>query len=259
MIMEKNSKKEIKNPESKTKFVRLAISIFLIILLCLLCYFILKWSGFIDRFDSVEEVSDFIKSTGIYGLTIFFLLQFLQVTILPLPGFITTIAGSLVFGPFYSSICSCFAVILGSIFAFSLGRKFGSKLLTWCVGKEDAEKYKDILTDCKYAFFIMMLFPFFPDDILCIVAGVTKMSYKFFLITNLITRPISIICTCFIGSGYLIPFKGWGIYVWILVAILIIISFLLCTKYQNNIENFLIKLDKKLRKNKKNQKHQNRS
>ena len=97
----------------------------------------------------------------------------------------------------------------------------------------------------------MMLFPFFPDDILCIVAGVTNMSNKFFIITNLITRPVSVFCTCFIGSGYLIPFKGWGIYVWILFVILLILVFLLSTKYQKNIEDFILKIDKKLKRKKR--------
>ena len=233
------------------KILRLIISLFVIVLICILFYLILKWTGFVDQFDSVEEISSFIKNTGMYGLVIFFILQFLQVTILPLPGFLTTVAGSLVFGPFQSSICSSLAIISGSIFAFFLGRKFGTKLLIWIVGKEDSEHYKDLLTECKYAFFIMMLFPFFPDDILCVVAGVTKMSYKFFIITNLITRPISVICTCFIGSGYLIPFKGWGLYVWVVIGIMVILSFLLVTKYQKNIENFLINFDKKIRNRKK--------
>lgn len=254
--MKKERKKQKKKKEKKEinpvalKVIRISITIMVIVLLCLLTFFILKWSGVTERFDSVEEISDFIKSTGIYGLLVFFLLQFLQVTILPLPGFLTTVAGSIVFGPLKSAICSSIAIIFGSITAFLLGRKFGTKLLVWCVGKEDADKYIDIMTECKYAFFIMMLFPFFPDDILCMVAGVTKMSYKFFIITNLITRPISVFCTCYVGSGYLIPFKGWGIYVWICLAILMIIAFLLTAKYQSKIENFLLKLDKKFKRKK---------
>ncbi|MBQ7308093.1 MAG: TVP38/TMEM64 family protein [Clostridia bacterium] len=242
--------------QTKSKFFKIAVSVLGILIFCSLCFLILKWTGILDRFDSVEEVSEFIKNSGIYGLLVFFVLQFLQVTILPLPGFITTVAGSIVFGPLYSAIASSFAIILGSLFAFYLGRKFGTKLLIWCVGKEDTEHYKSILTECKYAFFIMMLFPFFPDDILCIVAGVTNMSNKFFIITNLITRPVSVFCTRFIGSGYLIPFKGWGIYVWILFVILLILVLLLSTKYQKKIEDFILKIDKKLKRKKRKKRKQ---
>ena len=255
--MKNKNLKQNTNTDSKSKFFKITVSILGILIFCSLCFLILKWSGFIDRFDSVEEVSEFIKGSGIFGLFVFFILQFLQVTILPLPGFITTVAGSIVFGPLYSAICSSFAIILGSLLAFYLGRKFGTKLLVWCVGKEDTEHYKEILTECKYAFFIMMLFPFFPDDILCLVAGITNMSNKFSITTNLITRPISVFCTCFIGSGYLIPFKGWGIYVWIFMILLLIAIFLLSTKYQKNIEDFIINLDKKIKKKYKKRKKKN--
>ena len=230
------------------KIVKLIFLVLIITLVCVAFYLVLRYSGLWERYDSVEEISLFIRSTGMYGIMVFFALQFLQVTVLPLPGFITTVAGSIVFGPLTATICSSFAIILGSIFAFFLGRRYGTKMLVWCVGKEDSDRYKEILTECKYAFFLMMLFPFFPDDILCVVAGVTNMSTRFFVITNLITRPISVICTCYIGSGYLIPFSGWGIYVWIGIALLIVVSFLITTKYQSKIENLLIAIDKKIKK-----------
>ena len=240
--------------QNKIKISKIFLLIGITVILVLLFYLALRYSGLWDRFDSAEEISAFIKSTGIYGIAVFFALQFLQVTILPLPGFVTTVAGSVVFGPLTTSLCSSVAIILGSLFAFFLGRRYGTKLLKWCVGEEDCKKYKALLTECKYAFFLMMLFPFFPDDILCLVAGVTNMSTKFFVITNLITRPIAVFCTCYIGSGYLIPFKGWGIYVWIVIGILTVISFLLTTKYQSNIEDFFVKLDKKIKLRFKNKK-----
>ena len=250
--MHKVKNKIIKKPEKKiTKILRLSLTLIIFVGFIVGIYLLLKFSGALDEFDDVEDLTKFIKETGIYGLLVFFVLQFLQVTILPLPGFVTTIAGSIVFGPLPCFAVSSFAIILGSICSFALGRKFGNKLLIWCVGIDDAKHWKEVLTECKYAFFLMMLFPFFPDDILCLVAGVTNMSYKFFLITNLITRPVSVFCTCYIGSGYLIPFKGWGIGVWIFMVVAIVVLFLLSAKYQTKIEQFITKLSKKFTKKQK--------
>ena len=94
----------------------------------------------------------------------------------------------------------------------------------------------------------MMLFPFFPDDILCIVAGAINMSFKFFLITNLITRPIVYVTLCFFGSGSIIPYSGWGLIVWAILIIIGLILFYLSYKFQPQIENFVEKLGKKLNK-----------
>ena len=79
------------------------------------------------------------------------------------------------------------------------------------------------------------------------IAGTTNMSWKFFTITNLITRPIGIFCTCFLSSG-IIPFSGWWIALWVGLALICAVLFILSYKYQKQIENFVLKLAGKLEK-----------
>jgi len=79
----------------------------------------------------------------------------------------------------------------------------------------------------------MLLFPMFPDDILCMVAGITDMSYKFFIVTVALTRPVMIAATCFLGSGEIIPFTGWGIPVWIGLFLLGVGLFFVFNKIKN--------------------------
>ncbi|MGN1099600.1 MAG: hypothetical protein ACI4S9_04595, partial [Christensenellales bacterium] len=88
----------------------------------------------------------------------------------------------------------------------------------------------------------MFLFPFFPDDTLCLIAGLTTFNYTWFFILMIITRSITTFSTVMIGDGALhIPFHGWGLVVWALL-ILITISFLvLVFKYGDKIEEFLLK------------------
>jgi len=238
------------NTKKLGKFLRFLIVIFVLILIISIGFLILKYTNLLDKFNNLEEVKNFILSGGNFSLIIFVVLQFLQVTFLPIPAFITTVAGALVFGPWKSFILSFIAIMLGSFFAFYLGRKFGKKILVWIAGQEDANKWTRKLTNGKYAFFLMMLFPAFPDDLLCIAAGVTNMTFKFFTITNLITRPIGIICICFLGSGTLIPYSGWGLIVWPILLVLLVVLFILSIKYQDKIEKFVDNLSSKLSRNK---------
>lgn len=224
---------------------------FIIVLLIATLFFggiflILKCTGLLSKISDLESLRSVIKEGGIFSALIFFVLQFLQVTILPLPSFLTTLAGALVFGPYVASVISLFAIFFGSLFAFFLGRKYGKKLVVWIVGKDEAEKWEGLLSKGKYAFALMMIFPLFPDDILCLVAGITKMSYKFFVLTILITRPISIICTCFFGSGYLIPFSGAGIPIWCVIILFMTVAFVLSIKYQDKIAEKIEILNKKI-------------
>lgn len=237
--------KILDNSTKKGKVLRFFLVLLFFTALILGGYFILKNTGLLEKFNNLEDIKNFILSGGNFSVFIFVLIQFLQVTILPLPTFLTTIAGALIFGPLKTFILSFVSIMLGSFFAFWLGRKFGKKILVWIAGKRDAEKWTQKLTNGKYAYFLMMLFPAFPDDILCIAAGVTNMTLKFFTITNLITRPLGLFCLCYIGSGNLIPYHDWGLIVWGIIIVFVIASFIISIKYQDKIENFINKLTKK--------------
>lgn len=232
--------------ETKSKIIKVVIIIVALLLIALAIYLPLELTGTIDKIDSAEELGQIIRDGGVYSYLIFVVVQFLQVTFLPLPAAVTTIAGTLVFGPWITLGLSLFAVLLGSAFAFFLGRKVGRRLVVWVAGEKDAIKWEEKLKRGKYVFFLMMLFPVFPDDILCIVAGCIGMNWKFFMTVNLITRPLSIGALCFFGSGQVIPFSGWGIPVWIVLVVLGVIAIYLSVKYQPQIENFITKLGVRL-------------
>ncbi len=218
----------------RTIFVCLAIGAFFAAI-----FVVLYFTGAWDFLKNQDKVQTWIASLGFWGLFIFVALQFLQVTFLPLPSTVTTLAGVYVFGPLKTALLSLAGVILGSAFAFFLGRVFGRKLVEFMVGKETCEKWTKFLTDAKYAFVVMMILPIFPDDVLCLVAGLTDMSWTFFVVTNLISRPLAIFTTCY--SVQLIPLKGWGLGVWAAIIVVVLILLYFSYRYRDQIENFIRK------------------
>ena len=241
--------------ETKQKIIKLTIIIVALILIFLAIYLPLELTGTLEKIDSAEKLKDVILSFGAYSYIIFFIIQFLQTTLIPIPAAVTTVAGTLLFGPWITLGISFLAVFSGSLFAFFLGKKIGRRLVVWVAGEKTTLKWEEKLRQGKFVYFLMMLLPLFPDDILCIVAGTVNMSYRFFIITNLITRPITIATTCFLGSGQLIPYSGWGIPVWIVLIIICLVLFYVSYKYQSQIEKFVVNLGAKLtNKNKQAQK-----
>ena len=162
-------------------------------------YYLLKNTGWIGKFSNVAELKVIISSAGFWSYAVFGVIQFLQVSVIPMPASVSTIVGVICFGPWIAFGISLFAILLGSIVAFLLGKTFGSKIIFWIVGREKGEEFCKLLLRGKWAFFVMMLLPLFPDDILCLVAGACGMEFKFFLVTNIITRTIGIFCLCFLG------------------------------------------------------------
>ena len=237
--MSENEKKEKKPLTKKRKIIRSIIVTVIIVAIVVLAYYILVWTGVWEYINSVDKIRELILSLGFWGRFAFVLLQFLQVTFLPIPSTISTLAGVLIYGPFQAALLSLAGIMLGSILAFWLGRQFGRKLVVFMVGEETCKKWTDFLTNAKYSFVVMMVLPIFPDDVLCLVAGLTNMTWKFFVLTNLIARPIGIFMTCYIGSGELIPYHGWGLVAWAFIIVFVAILLYLTFKYRPQIENFL--------------------
>ena len=249
---EKPVKKRKRSSKFRTtkqqKIIRSSITILFFVAIFVGIYLALYFTGALQKIDSAEDIKNLILSGGMWSYAIFALIQFLQVTFIPIPAVVTTIAGALVFGPWITYIITIVTVLLGSMFAFWLGKKFGRKIIVWIAGKKDAEKWDKKLAQGNYLFVLMLLFPGFPDDILCMVVGATPMTFKFFMWANLATRPLIFAGMIFFGSGSIIPFSGWGIYVWVFLFIVMAVLLYLSVKYQKQIEASMINFAKKLKK-----------
>lgn len=224
------------------KLLRILLVLTLLTVILGLIYFVLERTGLWEKLNSVDKLQAVILELGFWGRFIFVLLQFMQVTFVPLPSPVLIIAGSLIYGPFQAGLLSIAGIVLGSALAFFLGRVFGKKLVVFMVGEKTEVKWRKFLSNCKYTFVLMMLLPFFPDDVLCMVAGVTDMSWTFFMMTQLLTRPISIFLVSFFSSGQIIPYHGWGLIVWAIIIIASVVLLYLSSKYNEKIETFIKKL-----------------
>lgn len=209
---------------------------------------VLILTGWYENMNSVEKLKNLILRLGFYGRSVFVILQFLQVTFIPLPSTVLVVAGTLIYGPAQASLLSLSGILLGSAVAFFLGRVFGKRLVKFMVGEKTCNKWIKFLNNGKYSFVIMMLLPFFPDDVLCLVAGVTDMSWTFFMITQFVSRPLGIYLTSYLSSGDVIPYHGWGLGVWFIIFVLSILAIYFSTKYKDKIEENIAKMFKKRKK-----------
>ncbi len=237
----------------KNKQIALKLCLVFNVVLCLV---IVVWTIFskyeiLEVFSSISSFKQFILSTKEKGMLIYVLIQFLQVLFVPIPSMIITLTGVAIYGPLLGSILCTIGVLLGSYFSFLLGKLLGFKIVCWVSGKQNAIKYAEIINNRgKFFLIIAFLLPLFPDDILCLIAGITTMKFKHFFWIALITRPIGVICMSFFGGGYIIPFTGWGLFVWPFILIFAIVAVVLLTKYQPQIEEWILSKFLKL-KNKK--------
>lgn len=234
------------------KTSKILFVLYITLSLSIIGYTILFKYNIISTISSVESLKNYILSTKEKGVYIYILIQAAQVVILPVPAAIICVVGSLIYGPLLGGLYCSIGILIGSFISFFIGKTFGYKIVAWIAGKENTDKYSEILRK-RGAFFLAIAFllPMFPDDILCLIAGITNMKFKTFAWVTAITRPIGVICMSFFGSGYVIPFTGWGVYVWIVILVLVVAAIFVTYKYQDKMQEFILNKIFKRKKSKK--------
>ena len=172
---------------------------------------------FVECLFQIPAISDMFNAENIgsanqtWAWIILWLLMFAQVTIIPIPAMPIYVfsSGTALVAPgpnlvdlfsletvfFCTFVVS--ACVVGSIAAYWLGRLGGGKAVKWIAGdEEDYNQWCQILNKKggKIFYACTILFPIFPDDILCLVVGAMKMDFKYFTIVNIIGKFIGAFC-----------------------------------------------------------------
>lgn len=229
-------------------FYRLTVCALLFIDFFSIVFFALCASNLLGKINSVDALREYIEGMGGMAAAIYVVFSFLQVVLLPVPGSVSVAVGVAMFGPLKCAIYSFIGIVLGSVAAFGIGRWIGYRAVCWIVGQDSLDKWLKKLKGKDYLILsLMFLLPLFPDDILCFVAGLSSMTWGYFLIMITVTRLISVFSTAY--SFELIPFNTWwGLLIWAVILALIGLSFYLVLKYYEKIDKFIktkLKLQRK--------------
>ena len=209
------------------------IVLLLTLLFCLGGGLFLYRSGFFAAATSQESLQRYIQDFSPYSHLFFFLVQLLSVILAPIPSNLSALAGGMLFGTWPAFLLTFAAVALGSLLVFSAARAMGQGAVTRLVGRRVSEKYLDVIHAKTDTFLVLaFLFPFFPDDVLCILAGLTKIPLRRFTVIILLTRPWGLLFASALGgASFSIP--TWGM---VLIGIAGAVVFLLGMKYGDRIE-----------------------
>lgn len=194
-------------------------------------------SGFFQAARSLDGLRAYIAHFAPYSHLAFFLVQLLSVVLAPIPSNITAAAGGVLFGTWPAFLLTFGSVVAGSLLVFWLARVLGRDFADRLVSRKLSEKYQDVLRTKAPVFLVLaFLFPFFPDDMLCILAGLTKLSFRRFAVIVLLTRPWGLLFASALGGSTL------GLSPWAMVPIGLagLALFLLGMKYGDKVEESVL-------------------
>lgn len=222
------------------KWIKFGLILLLLAAASVGIYLILRSCGITD----VNQLRDLIASCGAWGWIVFIALFTLSTTVLCfVPGIsMTFITVSIIlFGAMKGFLISSISVFIASTIMFWIGNTVGERAAVKLVGKDSLEKAQNLIdVKSKLLLPLMLLFPVFPDDALCMVAGMTKMKYWYFAIIALICRTVGIATICFLGSGF-IDWAALSLVDWFVLINVVVFDIVLIFKYQNKIEKFILR------------------
>jgi uncharacterized membrane protein YdjX (TVP38/TMEM64 family) len=154
-------------------------------------------------FGSVRRIRDWIEGWGAVAPLVFVGVQITQVVLFAIPGEVVQIAGGYLFGGWVGILLSMSGILLGSTGAFFLSRALGRPFVAAVVPPAQLERVEKLLESrsSRIVFFLLFLIPGVPKDILCYIAGLTPMSFFFFLGVSTVGRLPGIVGSSMIGGA----------------------------------------------------------
>lgn len=177
-----------------------------------------------------QAVTTLLRESGPWGWFILILLLILQAFLAFIPGQGLMLASGYIYGFWLGLLLTWFGLTLGGQISFWLARRYGRPFANRFVSKTVLTRWDNIAARQGVGFYIVSLFlPIFPNDAMCFVAGLGEISFRRFLVANMLGRFIATAAMTFIGAyGTQIPTTVW------VVLLIGVALFLLVWRIQKN-------------------------
>lgn len=182
---------------------RYPLLIFSIISLLPLAFLIYGYFNQDQFLASQQIVRNMIEPYGKLAWVAFIVFQILQVVLTPVSHYSVGLAGGFIFGPRLGLVLNLVGRIIGHIVAFAIARYGARPILQRFVPESALTKYDRYVGGSGFILFLAYWLPFFPDDELSYIAGASKMSWKRFLLANVLGQVGGAVTLAYAGAGVL--------------------------------------------------------
>ncbi len=193
----------LKKNISKSTIIKFIIAgVIVLLILGYLAWDVIAQGPLIQLLSNRDELVELINRAGLLAPLIYIALQVVQVVVAPIPGQIVGGAGGFLFGH-WGILWTTIGSFIGFWLVFLIARKFGRPLIEKIFKKPAVEKFDFIINAKGSALIIFAIFllPGFPDDLICYIAGLTKLPMRKLMLISILGRFPTIVLTNYIGMG----------------------------------------------------------
>jgi uncharacterized membrane protein YdjX (TVP38/TMEM64 family) len=174
------------------------------------------WSWFSDQ-EAVTRTMDHLGPGGPILLSVLFVLQ---VFLAFIPGQALMVACGYLYGFTGGFLLSWISLVAGGEMAFVLARRYGRNFAEKWISPEVLARWDRTAQGQGIGFFaISLVMPLVPNDAMCYVAGLGKISHRRFAVANLLGRGLACLFTSAVGAfGGDVPWQVWAGLILLVVA-----------------------------------------
>jgi uncharacterized membrane protein YdjX (TVP38/TMEM64 family) len=93
-------------------------------------------------------------------------------------------------------------VVLGSLVVFGASRRYGRPFVARVVTEATLDRFDGFVEEYgRVGLFVVFLLPTFPDDAICLVAGLTDLRARTFLVLLVVGRTPSFLASAYAGAA----------------------------------------------------------
>lgn len=141
---------------------------------------------------STAAIKDLLQKYNSAARLIYFIICFLHPILLPLPEAFTVSMGSAMFGSLTSLCLSFTGSVFGIVVMYFIAKVGGQKLVLKIVKEHRLRRYQEYVGKNETTILaLLFIIPVLPDEIICVGAGISGVSFKRFLVIATISKLIT--------------------------------------------------------------------
>jgi len=151
--------------------------------------------------ETQEQFRSFAERFSKWAPIYFIGLQVLQVVVTPLSHYSVGYMGGFLFGPLWGSIYNYIGRVIGHVCAFWISRFVGMPFIRRFVANDTYNKYNRFVSNKPAMLFLIYFLPFFPDDEISYLVGISQMRFRLFLLANIFGHVGGSASLAYMGAG----------------------------------------------------------
>jgi len=189
------------------------------------------------------QLEAWLAKLGAWGPAGIVIAEVLQVLLAPVPGQVVGLAAGYLYGVWGGAALCMAGLMVGTLLAVWLARRLGRPFVERLAKPEQLARLDAYAKrHGAFAFLVIFLLPFLPDDVCCFLAGLTPLRISQVLIAALIGRAPGVIVSTLIGAqAHALSWEQW-----IAIAAASLVLAVLFYFYQDKLERAMFSLADRL-------------